>query len=367
MDTKTTPLHEVHRKLGARMTAFGGFDMPVQYSSITDEHLVVRNAVGVFDVSHMGEFMVSGPNAHDFVQHLVTNDVDKLYDGRAMYTVMCNEDGGIVDDLLVYRLADDRYMLVVNAANIEKDYAWAVQHNEAGADLIDLSDSYGLIAVQGPESPAVVERLTPVNLDELKFYHFAASGGGGKLPADTIVSRTGYTGETGYELYCKSSDAVDVWHAVFEAGEEFDIKPAGLGARDTLRLEAGYCLYGNDLTDETNPFEAGLGWVTKLDKGEFVGSNVLQSIKANGPKRKLVSFVMEDRGIPRNGYPLLDPNGSQVGEVTSGSQSPILSRGIGMGYVENRSDLTSLGSNLVVEVRGRRLKAQVKKPPLHKD
>jgi aminomethyltransferase len=321
----------------------------------------------VFDVSHMGEFMVSGPRARYFVQNLVSNDVEKLYDGKAMYTVMCNEDGGIVDDLLVYRLTEDRYMLVVNAANIEKDYAWAVEHNDAGADLIDLSDSYGLIAVQGPNSSAIVQQLTPVNLGDLKFYHFAISGDGGRLPSDTIVSRTGYTGEIGYELYCKASEAPDIWNAVVEAGDEYGVKPVGLGARDTLRLEAGYCLYGNDLTEDTNPIEAGLGWVTKLDKGDFVGSDALKSVKADGPSRKLISFVMEDRGIPRNGYPLLDGNGTRVGIVTSGSQSPILSCGIGMGYVENREELTSPGSNVLVEVRGRTLKAQVKKPPLHKD
>lgn len=366
MEAKTTPLHSIHEQLGARMMLFGGFDMPVQYSSITEEHLAVRNRVGVFDVSHMGEFLVSGPRAGGFVQNLVTNDATKLYDGRAMYTVMCNEEGGVVDDLIVYRLAEDRYMLVVNAANIEKDFAWASEHNKAGAELSNESDAYALIAVQGPDSPAVVQALTDVDLDALKFYHFAMAGGGGRLPPGVILSRTGYTGEVGYELYLSAADAEDVWEAILEAGLQFDVKPAGLGARDTLRLEAGYCLYGHELDDETTPFEAGLGWVTKLEKGDFVGSGALRKAKEEGSKRKLVGFVMDERAIPRPGYPILDSDGDKIGEVTSGSQSPVLSKGIGLGYVENREDLTTPGSDVLIEIRGRRLKGTVKKPPLHK-
>ncbi|MFV1979898.1 MAG: glycine cleavage system aminomethyltransferase GcvT [Rhodothermia bacterium] len=366
MKIKTTPLHQIHMQLGARMMAFGGYEMPVQYSSITDEHLTVRNGVGVFDVSHMGEFLVSGPSAGVFVQELVSNDVSKLYDGKAMYALMCNERGGVVDDLLVYRLAEDRFLLVVNAANIEKDFAWASGHNRIGAELVNQSDEYGLIAVQGPDSTAVVQALTAVDLGTLKFYHFARSGDGGRLPSDVIVSRTGYTGEVGYELYCNAVDSVDVWHAVFEAGADAGIKPVGLGARDTLRLESGYCLYGNDLDDDTNPFEAGLDWATKLDKGAFVGSDALARIKQAGPNRRLVSFVMDERGIPRSGYPILDQEGLNVGVVTSGTQSPVLKTGIGMGYVDNRENLTASGSNVLVEVRGKMIRGTTKKPPLHK-
>ena len=366
MKIKTTPIHQIHRQLGARMMAFAGYDMPVQYSSITAEHLAVRNRVGVFDVSHMGEFLVTGPSAGEFIQDLVTNDVSKLYDGKAMYTLMCNERGGTVDDLLVYRLAEDRYLLVVNAANIEKDFEWASGHNRVGADLLNQSDQYGLIAVQGPDSTAVVQALTSVDLSSLKFYHFALSGDGGRLPSDVIVSRTGYTGEVGYELYCGAGDSVDVWNAVFEAGADVGITPAGLGARDTLRLESGYCLYGNDLDDDTNPFEAGLGWIVKLGKGAFVGSDALDLIKQAGPKRRLVSFVMEERGIPRPGYPILDKEGLNVGIVTSGTQSPVLKAGIGMAYVENREDLTVPESNVLVDIRGKMVRATIKKPPLHK-
>ena len=254
------------------MMAFGGYDMPVQYSGIKDEHLAVRNAVGVFDVSHMGEFVVKGPNAGRFVQQLVTNDIAKLYDGRAMYTVMCNEDGGIVDDLLVYRLDDEEYLLVVNAANIEKDFDWVTSHNDLGADLHNRSDDFALLAVQGPLSKDVVQKLTRTDLDELRFYHLVMTREGGILPAGSVIARTGYTGELGYELYIRARHAETVWNAIFDAGADIPAKPVGLGARDTLRMEAGYCLYGNDITEATNPFEAGLGWVTKLDKGHFIGS-----------------------------------------------------------------------------------------------
>ena len=345
---------------------FAGFDMPVQYSGITDEHLAVRNAVGVFDVSHMGEFRATGPGATAFVQNLVSNDVERLFDGRAMYSVMCHEDGGIVDDLLVYRIAEDDYLLVVNAANIQKDFEWASSHLSDEADLVDVSDDWALIAVQGPRSTEVVQELTKSDLDALKFYHFVWSGPDDRLPAGSVVSRTGYTGELGYELYVPAEDAKSVWDAVFEAGEHIPVKPAGLGARDTLRLESGFCLYGNDITDDTNPFEAGLGWVTKLDKGGFVGSEALAAIKEVGTTRKLVGFAMKDRGIPRAGYPLVDAAGESVGVVTSGTQSPILECGIGLGYVAKRDDLTTPGSEVFVEVRGRKLKAEIRKPPLHK-
>jgi len=348
------------------MMEFAGYDMPVQYSSIINEHLAVRERVGVFDVSHMGEFFVTGPDAEASVQHLVSNDVTKLYDGKAMYSVMCHEDGGIVDDLLVYRLADDKFLLVVNAANIDKDWEWVNTRNTIGAEITNRSDEYALIAVQGPKSPDVIQALTDVDVSAIKFYHFTTPTAGDSLPADLIISRTGYTGETGFELYCKASDAVSVWKAVFAEGEEFGIQPVGLGARDTLRLEAGFCLYGNDITDDTNPYEAGLGWITKLDKGEFYGSTALGRIKEAGLDRRLVAFVMEERGIPRGGYPILDESGNQVGVVTSGTQSPILSQGIGLGYVQNREDLRTPGSKVFIEVRGRALSATVAKPPLHR-
>lgn len=362
-----TPLYDQHVELGARMTGFGGFEMPVQYTSITDEHLAVRNAAGMFDVSHMGEFLVSGPEAGAFVQHLVSNDVTQLYDGRAMYSVMCNEAGGIVDDLLVYRLAGDRFMLVVNAANIEKDWNWAVSQNRTDADLENISAEVALIAVQGPAASAIVQSITSVELAGLKSYHFTEAASSDPFSGPVrLISHTGYTGERGFELYVSAEGAVALWRALLDAGREAGLKPAGLGARDTLRLEAGYCLYGNDIDDTTNPFEAGLGWITKLEKGDFVGSAALRQIKEAGIDRRLVAFVMKDRGIPRHDYPILEAGGQVIGAVTSGSQSPVLNAGIGMGYVPNDSAYRTPGSNLFVEVRGKRLAAEVRKPPLHK-
>jgi aminomethyltransferase len=348
------------------MVSFVGFEMPIQYSSIAEEHMAVRKSVGVFDVSHMGEFFISGPDAEALVQRVVTNDASTLYDGRAMYTVMCNETGGIIDDLLVYRVASDEFMLVVNAANIEKDFDWIVSQNRFDTRVVNRSDDIALIAVQGPESRNVVQKLTAVDLAEIKYYHFTRSGSGGKLPEDLIISRTGYTGELGYELYCRADDAASVWRMVFDAGAEYGILPAGLGARDTLRLEAGFCLYGNDMSEETNPFQAGLGWITKLDKGPFVGSDALTEIKTRGLDRKLVAFVMSDRGIPRPGYPIVDESGDRIGEVTSGTHSPLMSCGIGMGYVTTAGGFASPDAQVFVEVRGRRLSATVTKPPLHK-
>ncbi len=366
-ELKKTPLHATHLALGARMMPFGGFDMPVQYSGIIDEHLAVRRAAGLFDVSHMGEFIVRGPHAAAFVQNLVTNDISKLYDGRALYTVMCRPDGGAVDDLLVYRLAEDHYLLVVNAANIEKDFDWARQQNTMGADLRDASDEFALLALQGPEAFAIAQALTDVSLDDLKFYHFLQMPVGAFLGCErAILSHTGYTGEKGLEIYCDPERAETVWNALMAEGEKRGLKPAGLGARDTLRLEAGYALYGNDLTEETNPLEAGLGWIVKLDKGDFVGREALQQVKTKGPQRKLVGFVMEERGIPRQGYPILSDSGEEIGYVTSGSQSPILERGIGMGYVPNEPEFTEPGRRLAVSARGRALTATVQKPPFHK-
>jgi aminomethyltransferase len=315
----------------------------------------------------MGEFLVTGPKASEFVQALVSNDVDHLYDGRVMYSVMCNERGGIVDDLLVYRVADDRFMLVVNAANIEKDWAWVRAQNAVGADISDVSDQIALIAVQGPQATEILQSLLQVDLSELNYYHFASAASADPLAGPfAFISHTGYTGERGFELYTSPRSAPDLWRAIMEAGRDAGLKPAGLGARDTLRLESGFCLYGNDITDDTTPFEAGLGWITKLDKGAFVGSDALRKAKEEGAKRRLVAFVMQERGIPRAGYPLLDADGNPLGNVTSGSQSPVLKTGIGMGYVPNAPEYRSPGSAIFVEIRDKRLAAEVRKPPLHK-
>ncbi|GMQ80893.1 MAG: glycine cleavage system aminomethyltransferase GcvT [Rhodothermia bacterium] len=367
MSDQQTPLHSKHLALGAKMTPFAGFEMPVQYTGIIDEHLTVRERVGMFDVSHMGEVLVTGPEALDFIQRLVTNDAEKLFDGRAMYTVMCREDGGIVDDLLVYRLGADRYMLVINASNIESDLAWMRSQKLQDASIENISGSVGLIAVQGPSAFDTVSKISPVSIDELKFYHFAELETGSFFGCKmAILSHTGYTGESGLEIYSDADRAGEIWDALFEAGEEFGIKPIGLGARDTLRLESGFCLYGNDITIETNPLEAGLGWLTKLDKRDFVGRNALAEIKEAGPGRKLVGFVSRERGIPRPGDTLLDPDGQQIGHVTSGTQSPILRAGIGLGYVTNRSEYTSPGSDLSVRSRNRSFTVRVQQPPFHK-
>jgi aminomethyltransferase len=284
-----------------------------------------------------------------------------------MYSVMCNESGGIVDDLLVYRLEDNRYMLVVNAANIEKDWRWVVSQNVGGAHLTNISSEVALIAVQGPAAVEIVQSLTSVDLSDLKYYHVVHAAAGDPLGGDlALISNTGYTGERGFELYCSAETAPAVWQAVMDAGRGAGLQPAGLGARDTLRLEAGYCLYGNDIDDGTNPLEAGLGWITKLDKGPFVGSEALREVKQTGSSRRLVAFVMRERGIPRKGYPLLNAAGETIGEVTSGSQSPVLAAGIGMGYVVNEEAYRAPGSTIYVEIRGNVLAAEVRKPPLHK-
>ncbi|CAN5481439.1 glycine cleavage system aminomethyltransferase GcvT [soil metagenome] len=367
---KRTPLYQQHLDAGARLVPFAGFEMPIQYSGIIDEHHAVRQAAGMFDVSHMGEVYAEGPQALDFVQQLVTNDASKLTDGRAMYTVMCRESGGAVDDLLVYRLSEERYLLVINASNIEKDIAhMRAVLAESGLDCIlrDVSDETGLIALQGPRAMEIAERASGLSLTDLPFYHFLVPEPGAFLDCRrAIVSHTGYTGEKGLEIYCAPDEAPHVWSALLEAGADMGLKPAGLGARDTLRLEAGFCLYGNDLNEETNPIEAGLGWVVKLDKGAFVGSEAISKVKQNGPERKLIGFVMEERGIPRSGLPICTPDGRPVGIVTSGSQSPILGVGVGLGYVENDAALTAPGSKIAIDIRGKLVAAEVKKPPFHK-
>jgi len=354
--------------MGAKMTPFAGFEMPVQYTGIIDEHLNVRENVGVFDVSHMGEVLVTGPTALAFIQHLVTNDAYKLVNGQAMYTVMCREDGGIVDDLLVYRLGEDRYMLVINASNIESDFAWMMRQNTQGASVDNISESIGLIAVQGPSAFKTVRKISPIPIDELPFYRFVVLEPGSFFGSEwAILSYTGYTGEPGLEIYSDADRTGQIWDALFEAGEEFGIKPVGLGARDTLRLESGFCLYGNDITTETNPLEAGLGWLTKLDKGDFVGRDAIATVKEAGPDKKLVGFVSQERGIPRSGDSIIDANGEEIGRVTSGTQSPILRTGIGLGYVTNRPENTSPGSEFSIHSRNRSFTVMVKRPPFHKE
>lgn len=357
---KTTPFTEKHIALGAKMHEFAGYNMPIEYSGIIDEHLAVCQAVGVFDVSHMGEFWVKGPHALDFIQQVTSNNAAVLTPGKVQYTCFPNETGGIVDDLLVYAYEPEKYMLVVNAANIEKDWNWCVSHNQAGAELENSSDHIGQLAVQGPKASATLQKLTSVDLSTIPYYTFRT----GELAGvkDVIISNTGYTGAGGFELYFYPKDAMTIWDAVFCAGEEFGIKPIGLGARDTLRLEMGFCLYGNDIDDTTSPLEAGLGWITKFVDGKnFTNRAALERQKAEGVSRKLVGFEMIDRGIPRHGYVLMDAEGNEIGHVTSGTMSPIRKIGIGMGYV--KTEFSKPGTEIWLDNRGRKLKAQVVKPP----
>ncbi len=368
---KTTPLHEVHRALGARLVPFAGYDMPVQYAGILEEHRAVRQAAGLFDVSHMGELRLRGPQALAFANALVTNDAARLTDGRAMYAVLCHEHGGAVDDLLVYRIAEDDVLLVVNASNKDKDLAHVrAEHARRGMECTveDESDATALLALQGPRAFDIAEAVTSLPVRGVPYYHFLRSEPGAFLGCErAILSHTGYTGEPGLEIYCEAEKAVEVWAALMEAGRAFGLQPAGLGARDTLRLEAGFSLYGHELTDDINPLEAGLGWVVKLDKGaDFTGREALARVKAEGVARRIVGFALDERGIPRQGYPLCDAGGRPVGEVTSGSQSPTLGLGIGLGLVENDAAFTTPGARLHVDVRGRPLAATVRKPPFHK-
>ncbi|HWV31166.1 MAG TPA: glycine cleavage system aminomethyltransferase GcvT [Dyadobacter sp.] len=359
---KTVPLHQLHIRLGAKMVPFAGFEMPVRYSSDLDEHHTVRNAVGVFDVSHMGEFSVKGPGALALIQKVSANDATALYDGKVQYSYLPNATGGVVDDLLVYRIAEDDYFLVVNASNIEKDWNWIQSQNTENVAMENLSDSLCLLAVQGPKATAALQKLTDVDLASMEYYTFKIGEMAGIK--DIIISATGYTGAGGFEIYVKNEDAEKMWDAIFEAGAEFGIKPVGLGARDTLRLEKAFCLYGNDIDDETSPLEAGLGWVTKFTKG-FINSEALKAQKEAGLKRKLIGFEMIDRGIPRGHYELCDAEGNKVGEVTSGTQSPTLQKGIGLGYVP--TEFSKAGTGIFVKVRDRLLKAQVVKTPFVKN
>lgn len=356
---KKIPLHELHVKLGGKIVPFGGFLMPVRYSSDIEEHMAVRKGVGVFDVSHMGEFKVEGPHALDLIQRITSNDASKLVDGQAQYTCLPNETGGIVDDLIVYKIKDNDYFIVVNASNIEKDFNWFTKYNTKGATLKNISNSKCLFAVQGPKATGVLQRLTKIDLSAIKYYHFAIGEFAGAK--DVIISNTGYTGAGGFEIYVDNEHAEKIWNEIFEAGKNENIKPIGLGARDTLRLEMGFCLYGNDIDDTTSPLEAGLGWITKFTK-DFTNSANLIKQKEEGVTKKLVGFKMIDKGIPRHDYLLKDGAGNVIGKVTSGTQSPMLSIGIGLGYVTKY--FSSPGSEIFVDVRGRSLKAMVSKLPL---
>ncbi len=358
---KKTTFYGMHEKLGAKMVEFAGYLMPIQYSSIIAEHKAVRDSVGVFDVSHMGEVFVTGEKALDFVQHITVNDASKLFPGRVQYSAMCYNDGGIVDDLLVYKISDDKFMLVINASNIEKDFNWMNENNKFGVKLENRSDEYSLLAVQGPNSQKAVQKICSRNLD-LEYYHFFEAEAAG---TQMIISRTGYTGELGYELYFKGDEKVaeKIWNAVFEAGREFGIQPVGLGARDTLRLEMGFCLYGNDIDQTTNPLEAGLGWITKLNKGDFIGREVLLKVKAEGLKRKLTPLASEEKAFPRHGYELT-AGGKKIGTVTSGTVSPVLEKPVALGYVEN--EFAAEGTEINFLIRGKEIPAKVVKLPFIK-
>jgi len=358
---KTIPLHQLHVDLGAKIVPFAGFDMPVRYSSDMEEHYTVRNNVGVFDVSHMGEFSVKGPKSLDLIQKVSANDASVLFDGKVQYSYLPNADGGVVDDLLVYRIAEDDYMLVVNASNIEKDWNWIQSHNTEGAEMTNLSDALCLLAVQGPNATATLQKLTTVDLAAMEYYTFQIGEMAGI--ENVVISATGYTGSGGFEIYIKNDDAEKMWNTIFEAGKEFDIKPVGLGARDTLRLEKGFCLYGNDIDDQTSPLEAGLGWVTKFSKN-FINSENLKQQKEAGLQNKLIGFEMIDRGIPRGHYELYDTDGNKLGDVTSGTQSPTLQKGVGLGYVPTKYSKPE--TEIFVKVRDRMLKAKVVKLPFVK-
>ena len=358
---KNTALTHKHIALGAKMVPFAGYNMPVQYAGINVEHDTVRKGVGVFDVSHMGEFILKGENALDLIQRVSSNDASKLYDGKVQYSCLPNEHGGIVDDLLVYRIDEKTYMLVVNASNIDKDWSWIARFNTEQVDMKNISDRTSLLAVQGPKAADALQSLTDIDLGTMEYYTFKK----GKFAGvdNVLVSATGYTGAGGFEIYVDNKDAEQVWNAVFEAGEPFGIKPIGLGARDTLRLEMGFCLYGNDIDDHTSPLEAGLGWVTKFNK-EFTNSAALLQQKQDGLNQRLVGFEMIERGIPRHDYQIVDADGAVIGKVTSGTQSPSLQKAIGMGYV--KSEFAKEGTEIYILIRDNKVKAQIVKPPFYK-
>ena len=358
---KDVALKDVHEGLGAKMVPFAGYNMPLQYSGLIDEHVNVRNNVGVFDVSHMGEFLVEGQDSLEFLQYVTSNDVSKLFPGKVQYSCFPNESGGIVDDLLVYMLEENSYMLVVNASNIEKDWEWLMKHKKGDVQMQNISDDMSLLAVQGPKAIEVMSQLTDMDLAEMKYYTFKK----GKVAGieDVIISTTGYTGAGGFEVYVPNESAGDLWSLVMESGVDSGIKPAGLAARDTLRLEMGFCLYGNDIDDSTSPLEAGLGWITKFSK-DFINSEYLKAQKENGVEKKLVGFVLKERGIPRQGYILKNNEGKEIGLVTSGTMAPSLSQAIGMGYVE--AQYGSPDTDIFVEIRNKLIPAGVVQFPFYK-
>ena len=365
---KTTPLTEKHIELGARMAEFAGFNMPISYRGIKEEHQAVRRRAGLFDVSHMGEFIIRGKEALDLIQLVSSNDASRLEIGQAQYSCLPNNEGGIVDDLLIYRLPEDQcaageraYMLVVNASNIEKDWNWIEQHNDFDTRMINISDQTALLAVQGPRAAEALQALTDIDLGAIRFYHFQK----GRIAGidNVLISATGYTGSGGFELYVDSGKAVALWEAVLEAGQAVDLQTAGLGARDTLRLEMGYCLYGNDIDDQTSPIEAGLGWITKVKKGDFNSRALFARQKAEGVSRKLVGFRVDDRRVPRHGYPIEATDGSAIGHVTSGTQSPSLGIPIGMGYVATA--YTHPGTAIQIVAGRKKLAAEIVTPPFY--
>lgn len=358
---KKTALNQLHHKLGAKMVPFAGYEMPVSYKGVNIEHENVRNNVGVFDVSHMGEFFITGPETIDLIQKVTTNDASKLVDGQAQYTCLPNKNGGIVDDLIIYRFNAEKFMLVVNASNIEKDWNWINQHNTFDAQLTDESDAYSLLAIQGPKAVEAMQSLTNEDLSAIKFYHFKEATFAG-CP-NVIISATGYTGSGGFEIYFKNENAEKIWEAVMKAGEGFGIEPTGLAARDTLRLEMGFCLYGNDIDETTSPIEAKLGWITKFNK-DFINSEALKEEKENGAQRKLVGFELEGKGIPRKDYLILDENENEIGIVTSGTMSPSLKKAIGLGYV--KTEYSKLDTPVFIQIRKKVIPAKIVKTPFYK-
>ena len=358
---KNTALTHIHESLGAKLVPFAGYNMPVQYEGVTVEHETVRNGVGVFDVSHMGEFFLTGSNALALIQKVTSNDASTLTVGRAQYSCLPNNQGGIVDDLIVYRIKEEQYLLVVNASNIDKDWEWISSHNNLGVEMKNLSEDYSLLAIQGPKAVEAMQSLTSVDLSEIKYYHFEVADFAGI--ENVIISATGYTGSGGFEIYCKNSAVEQIWNKVFEAGANFGIKPIGLAARDTLRLEMGFCLYGNDINDTTSPLEAGLGWITKFTK-DFTNAENLKKQKEAGVTKKLVGFELLERGIPRHDYEILDADGNNIGIVTSGTMAPSVGKGIGMGYV--KTEFSTPDSEIYIQIRNNKVKAKVVKMPFYK-
>ncbi|CAM2987774.1 glycine cleavage system aminomethyltransferase GcvT [Flavobacterium frigoris] len=358
---KNTALTHIHESLGAKMLPFAGYNMPILYEGVNAEHETVRNAVGVFDVSHMGEFLLSGPNALALIQKVTSNDASVLTIGRAQYSCLPNDKGGVVDDLIIYKIKEEQYLLVVNASNIDKDWDWISAHNDLGVDMKNISEDYSLLAIQGPKAVEAMQALSSIDLAAIKYYHFEVADFAGI--DNVIISATGYTGSGGFEIYCKNTEVEQIWNKVFEAGAAYGIKPIGLAARDTLRLEMGFCLYGNDISDTTSPLEAGLGWITKFTK-EFTNSENLKKQKEEGVTRKLVAFEMQERAVPRHDYEIVDGTGAVIGIVTSGTMSPSMNKGIGLGYVTVAN--SAMDNDIYIRIRKNDVPAKVVKLPFYK-